>query len=303
MEPGPGQALLDLASSARGELLLVAPYVKIGALARVLSACPDQAVSVVTRWRLDEIAAGMSDLEIWPLLSARGAKLALHASLHAKYYATGSKALVGSANLTSAALGWRAERNLEILVTNCRGRMPEFELELRSGTVPVDDLLYKSFRRALAAFDPPPPALAPNTPEIDFRKWRPTLRHPKDLERAYAGRLDELSTASREAASADLAALGPPRMLTTAQFRSWVAMQLRQHPEVAAIDELLERPRRFGEMRRLLAGRGSSDSSTTWQTWMRWLLHFLGDDYDMEVANYSEIFSRRPDPASHRAAR
>ena len=40
----------------------------------------------------------------------------VHPHLHAKFYSNGRKTLVGSANLTSRGLGWRAPSNVELLV-------------------------------------------------------------------------------------------------------------------------------------------------------------------------------------------
>lgn len=305
MELSPGHALLDLVSRADDELLLVAPYVKFGALQRVLDACPeDVSIKVVTRWRAEELALGVSDLEVWPLLQTRGASLWLHASLHAKYYAARGEALIGSANLTDTALGWRPDSNLEILLDASDGRLPAFERELWAGATQVDDGLYNSFKAALAAF-PPPPVVSPPSPDLAalFHQWRPVLRHPEELETAYLGGSEFLSTASREAAAADLAALSPPSGLSRVQFRIWVSLQLRQHPEFAAIDRLTAEPRRFGELRALLSKRGARNGARAWQAWMRWLLYFLAEEYQMEVTNYSEVFSRRDTaPSRTRAA-
>jgi hypothetical protein len=289
-----GSDLLELAASAQEELLLVAPYVKLGALDRVLNVCrTSTTVRVVTRWRLDEIALGVSDLEVWPRLKARGGRLWLHGALHAKYYRADRDVLVGSANLTDAALGWSRAPNLEILIDGAAQRdvLELFEQALWEGASPVDDDLYEAFRAALAAF-PPPPAGGVEAPAA-FREWRPHLRHPEDLYRAYMGDVDALTTASREAAVLDLAALDPPPGLAKAQFQAWIGVALRQHPEVAAIDRQTEEPQRFGQLRALLANRGAEDGARAWQTWMRWLLFFLPDRYAMQVANYSEIFSRQ----------
>lgn len=293
-----GGCLLALACQARVELVLVAPYIKASALARVLGSCPaNVAIKVVTRWRIEEIALGVSDLEVWPLLRDRGAGLWLHPNLHAKYYrADATQTLIGSANLTDTALGWRADPNLEILVTSPDTGVAQtaFEAVLWSGARQVGDELYAHFVKALEAFPPPPPRLFAETElPANFDDWRPQLRFPTDLWLAYSGRLERLTHAAREAAAVDLAALAPPSGLDHAQFDTWIGLQLRQHSEMQAIDALLSQSRRFGEVRDLLAQRGAVGADRAWQSWMRWLLHFLPADYDMQVANYSEIFKKR----------
>ncbi len=293
MQQRPGDALLNLVAQA-GELLLVAPYIKIGALERILDVHADRgALTVVTRWRLDELAAGVSDIGVYPLIRERRGALALHPALHAKYYASGDQALIGSANITAAALGWREDANLEILVQSPREGLRYFEQELNAGRIDVDDRLYESFRVALAEFPPIVFAGGSEGAMQLFCCWRPTLRHPEDLYQAYIGRSEELSTSSHQAAETDLIALSPPRGMSRAQFDLWIGAQLRQHPELSAIDAFLETPRRFGEMRAFLVRRGVVDGDRAWQQWMRWMLYFLGGDYAMKVANYSEIFSRR----------
>ena len=72
---------------------------------------------VVTRWRPAEIAAGLSDLEVFDIANERPrTEVRLSHSLHAKLYVADDRCLVGSANLTAAALGWRQDSNLEILI-------------------------------------------------------------------------------------------------------------------------------------------------------------------------------------------
>lgn len=304
----PGNALLDLARTAASDLLLVAPYIKVGALVRVLDACPpDSKVSVVTRWRPEELALGVSDIGVWPQLRERHAMLSLHPRLHAKYYASGDFALIGSANLTHAALGWLPNSNLEILRGVDRGLFAEFERSLFETLIPVDDELYATFLARLATFPPAPGAVDPpaSGPEDQrqFEHWRPTLRHPTDLFLAYSGMAERLSGAAREAAAADLAVLSIAPSLSQAQFEASVSLMLRQHPEVTAIDDLASEPQRFGAFRSLLSRRGAADGGHAWQTWMRWLLHFFPQDYEMQEVNYSEIFTRhRPEKEGGRAS-
>lgn len=292
----PGDALLDLVRTASPGLLLVAPYIKAGALKRVLEFCPaDVVIHVVTRWKLEELALGVNDIEVWPLLKERQAKLSLHPRLHAKFYASGDTALIGSANLTHAALGWGLNPNLEILSVVERARFEDFEQSLCEGLVPVDDALYRLFMDKLAAFPPPPPedTFVHSTMDmVTFEQWRPASRQPQDLYPAYSREFENLTTASRETAVGDLAVLRLPLGLSRAQFDAAVCSMLRQHPEVAAIDALASEPQRFGAFRSLLSRRGASDGAHSWQTWMRWLLHFFPESYQMREANYSEIFSR-----------
>lgn len=292
-----GDRLIEIIVGARQECLFVAPYIKLATLSRLLE-CVDEScvIRVVTRWRLDEISIGVSDIEIWTRLNQRqNSELWLHPSLHAKYYRADDVVALGSANLTDAALGWKPKPNLEILQSMGKtySNRERFERALFDDAVMVDRTLYDSFISALEEF--------PN-PKVDFKsatfshlnicEWRPTLRHPETLYELYVGNDDVLTQAAREAAGSDLAYLDPPPMLSKAQFNSWVRMALLQNSEFTAIDRFVLSSRRFGEMRDFFVLRGAKEGTRAWQTWMRWILHFLPDRLTFHTVNYSEIVSR-----------
>src|SRR5258706_3983855 len=143
----PGDQLETLCKGAQRELLLVAPFVKAGTINRLFASVQDHvAVKCITRWRPDEILAGVSDIEIWGLLKSRPlSTLLLRTDLHAKFYRADENCLVGSANLTATALGWSRQPNLELLLTVSHDQ-PEiraFENILLSGCVAVDEDLNK----------------------------------------------------------------------------------------------------------------------------------------------------------------
>ena len=81
-----GDRLVEHLSSARREVLICAPFIKAGVIAKVLSAIPDNVeVRVITRWLPREIAVGVSDLAVFDLVAEHGnASLRLLDRLHAK---------------------------------------------------------------------------------------------------------------------------------------------------------------------------------------------------------------------------
>lgn len=294
-----GDQLLTSVAAVRRSCVFAAPYIKYSSLARLLSACtPTAAVFVVTRWRLDELALGVSDLSVWELVSARpNTQLFLSPNLHAKYYRADDDIWIGSANLTGAALGWSNNPNLEILIP-VGSEVPalaQFEASLLAATVAVDEPLYLSFAAALEAY-PKPNLPLPETGLVNegiaFGSWRPSLRFPSDLFSYYRGDIDDLTQAARECAARDIRALEPPLGLDRAAFMLWISQQLRQHPEVQAIVEFVGQSRRFGQMRAFLSDRGAEDGSRDWQSWMRWFELFLPDLLKFHTANYSEIVER-----------
>ncbi|MEX2205251.1 MAG: phospholipase D family protein [Myxococcota bacterium] len=99
---------------------LVCPFIKVGALSRLLSTTRPRELQVITRFNLADCAEGVSDLSALRLLLKRGSKVRGVLNLHAKLYVFGtSRAIVTSANLTDAAL----QRNHEL---GCIGDEAEF---------------------------------------------------------------------------------------------------------------------------------------------------------------------------------
>ena len=113
-----GTRFLAMCASVERELVLCAPFIKTGVIIRALEAVPTPTtIEVFTRWRPDEVAAGVCDTAILSLVEDRGGTVHLCDRLHAKYVRADAEAWVGSANLTAAALGWSATPNLELMLT------------------------------------------------------------------------------------------------------------------------------------------------------------------------------------------
>ena len=113
-----GERLKALLEEAKERIILCAPFVKASVVRTILAAIPSSLpLKVVTRWRPDEVAAGVSDLEVLDVVSEWGnADLLLLDNLHAKLYVADENCLVGSANLTASALGWSKSSNVELLM-------------------------------------------------------------------------------------------------------------------------------------------------------------------------------------------
>lgn len=309
-----GDRLEQLCAEGRRAVMLVAPFVKLKTLERLIHQVPAAVpVRCVTRWRPDELAAGVCDVEIWPLVRERpGAELWLRNDLHAKYYRSDDRCLVGSANLTGAALGWSLQPNLELLV-ELPASVPvciAFERELLSAAVQADDDLYRQVAAAAEALRPEGFPLyfgegsratwgPPNDQlSMPLYQWLPRLRYPEDLYLAYAGRGEELSLASREVAYSDLLALGLSPGLSQPAFGQSVGALLLQMPIIHSIDQFLTEPQRFGAVRDRLAAlpcalNSDFDPARAWQTLMRWLLYFLPGRYTRLPSRHSEVVARR----------
>lgn len=291
-----GADLLDLAKESCWEFIMCAPFAKQREVSKVVSAVPSGVrITLFTRWRPDEVAAGVSDTEVLSVIHGRGGVVYLHDRLHAKFYRNENRALLGSANLTGSALGWSSNPNIELLVQSHDRAIQDVERCLAAESVPATDEIAKEIEE-LAALLPSrvelPDALAST---ISLDNWVPSLRMPSDLFTAYRVGAAALTSTSAAAAGVDLAILDLPVGLDQAQFTALVGHRLRCQPIFKAIDEFLSEPRRFGEVCELirkLTGFDREQAEVAWQTTMRWMLEFLPHRYSRQVFRHSEVLSR-----------
>lgn len=307
-----GNRLIDRLSQAQNNVILAAPFIKANVLERLLTSVPTGVeLQCVTRWKAEEIIAGVSDLEVWGLIKDRPkTRLCLRSNLHAKYYRIDDICFVGSANLTATALGWSTNPNLEFLVeiSTESNETKDFEALLLESCLNVDQKLYEEIAQKIEKLKECFPHFFVLDEEgaicneyhqdignaLVLDKWVPTLRNPEDLYLAYAGQIDKLSTMSREVAFHDLEAFFIPKGLPRPLFETDIALQLLEKPILRNLDAYLETPRRFGEVTAYLQSKleGIEDLKSVWQTLMRWLRYFLPDRYGLSIPRHSEVFYR-----------
>lgn len=96
--------LTDAVRADPSKLRIICPFIKSGALDRLLSRRP-KSIQVITRFNLSDFAEGVSDIAALHKLLEAGASVRGIRNLHAKLYLFGaSRAIVTSANLTAAAI-------------------------------------------------------------------------------------------------------------------------------------------------------------------------------------------------------
>lgn len=285
-----GEHILELARGARVEAVVAAPFVKQHALKRIADELSsDVQLMVVTRWVPEEIAAGVSDLEVWEIVRERpNSQLRTLPLLHAKYFRFDEVVAAGSANVTGRALGWSNRPNLELLFELPSSSLSDFETVLLAESFEVDEDAYEMMQAASEQFkDHPWPAAAFD--EIDgvdqSPLWFPRSLQVHHLYACYSGRSDLVIETVYEDGLADLKALHAPPGLGQSQFERFVAARLQQVPIVSVIDsasrvalqrqagaDLLESSGVIPEVQALLA----------WDTISAWLLHFFPDRYRLK---------------------
>ena len=241
----PWSTLMTLCKDAK-TAVIVAPYMKTGALERVIAAIPDGAsVTCVSRWTPNDIQSGVTDLACRELILARNGKFLLHDRLHAKYYRFDNQVLIGSSNLTRPGMNIDGSGNLEILCPS----PPEFDAMVFESL-----LLQEAYQVSDADF-----ALWSRIPQIPQRDqtisqhhdpgspvgWKPTTRRPEYLWLAYQRRGDEIPLVEQgEIANQEIKSLGIPNGLAEQQFNDWIRLSLMTSPFVksvrANLDETIE---------------------------------------------------------------
>lgn len=309
---GIGKCLSDLFTSARENIIIVAPFIKKNTMEFLLEKVNTNVfVTCVTRWKPDEIVAGACDLEIWPLLKERSkSKLFLVPNLHAKYYRVDNTCIIGSANVTDSALAFHSKVNIELMIEiPMNDHLRIFENDLFTFTVEVDDYIYENFLKIVEEIKSNYNNLImfkePSHIDDYFvvqhkesRFWFPSLRYPQDLYKIYTNNTQELTRRTIQAGLNDLYYLDIPAGLRKENFKEYIGIMLLQQPLIKLIDEYAIEPRRFGAMRGYIKKLFFSqvigiNATIVWQTLMRWLLFFLPQRYGLSVLNYSEIFYRK----------
>ena len=219
----------QLCSDAQN-LILAAPYIKGDALTRVLAdVSPIASLICITRWNLHDLAVGASDTECRTIVTERGGSFRLHPSLHAKYYRVDDMVLIGSANLTSSAMGWSRQPNLEILCRPGDDFDYAFLQGLLEGSREIGDDEFARWEAITEISTRSNSVITGDQPQLDT--WRPATRDFRNLELSYQEREDEIASSDEQrAAQRDIQALRIPPDLSDEQVRMWASACLLAAP-------------------------------------------------------------------------
>jgi hypothetical protein len=296
----------------------VFPFIKAGALGTVLSAVGEGiSVRIVTRWLAAEIAAGVTDLEVFELVQERAnTELALLDDLHAKLYLADDGGLAGSANLTAAALGWSERSNVELLLPVQRGDPDVVRLLRRlEAARPATFAVRSAIEAEAAALEVPvldegQEAAALEVPVLDegqeaaadaaeLRKyaWLPSCAAPGKLRAIYESpKTTAVVEGTRTDGLADLSDLHLPRGLSALEFNEAVRDTLLLMPAFKRIIDRIPQGLTdsggvalVGEFRPDLL---KADAAVQWRIVRDWIAEFFQDQF--EVAPESFITRLRP---------
>lgn len=238
MIESPWKAVLAICSEAT-EVVLVAPYIKVDALTKVLEKLQgDASLECVTRWTPLDIQLGASDLECRKIVNTRGGSFRLCNRLHAKYYRFDEQVLIGSANLTASGFSFAHSGNLEILCgpgSSFDWQAFEAELQRQSWDVSDEDFL---LWEQCSVVEVPQLQTGIETASRSLDEWKPQTRRPEYLWFLYCGNNSQITShEQRELAQLDLAALSVPEGLSFENFNGWIRASLRASPFMDTLRE------------------------------------------------------------------
>ena len=288
-----GERLNLLIRAAKNEVLLCAPFIKAAVLKKLLGVVEsDIPVKIITRWRPEEVAAGVSDLEVFEICQSRSnTQLALLDNLHAKIYLSDENALIGSANLTATALGWVDRSNVELLMPATRSDIDiVFLLKKLEQAEPATYSIKSKIEAAAAKLQNYKLPEAQEISEVwqnrPVTSWLPQCSAPAKLYKIYLSpdKADVVQS-TRDDALQDLSVFNLPNGLSAEQFTREVMDLLCRMPAMSRI--IKQVPRQIsdadgaaliGEMRPDLS---KQDTQIQWQIVCEWIREFFNERFEV----------------------
>lgn len=278
----------------------------------LVEAVPDVTqLRVITRWNAGDIATGVSDLEIYPYLKARGVKLYLHTSIHLKLFVLDENvAFTASGNITCRGLG--------LLDSHCNVELGcEVPLALADwlnisqileDSTAVDDAIFRKAKEYQAAL----PKQETSLPELQLIpavqktfSWLslPASKNPEVLFEFYEA-LNTNMAPSKDVAvfMHDLILYRIPQGLERGPFLEMLRSHFLEHPFILAVVELLkkEKSARFGLVNSWLQQNCSDkpapyrwELQATTRCLYHWLAYFI-PEVSWDQPNYSMVLRWQP---------
>jgi len=307
-----GEYLAKELGKATKRVHIVSPFITKVAFDQLIEFLPkDVSVTIITRWRVKEVAMGISQPSIMDSLdSITDARIFLQQNLHAKVYVIDDDiAAISSANVTEAGLSFSTTPNLEAaaVLKPAPTSLLAYVRRLELSGIPATQSLRFEIEKAAEAIN----IVLPQCKEVVIQPLDtvkehksfdlfsfPKYRHPEILYQRYRSIVSCSSQDERDAVLDDLSVLSVPDDLSEANFIAFIAERLMADENFKQFDAYLTEPRRFGEMTDWLKSHVNGITGDhrvaqrRLQAIIRWLCTFIPNRYKLEQPNYSEIFSR-----------
>jgi hypothetical protein len=136
----------------------ISAFTKFDAMVKLLEVSSHENLYVIARWRVSELALGVSDLSVYELLRSKGIPFYINYRLHSKLYRFEDGRLIcGSCNATPSGLGITESQNIETacLIAGTTIYDEVMLKKLRDSSLRVDDTVFAEFREAVSLLHPP----------------------------------------------------------------------------------------------------------------------------------------------------
>ncbi|MEM0143490.1 MAG: phospholipase D-like domain-containing protein [Candidatus Parvarchaeum sp.] len=146
--------VLKFISGAETELIIIAPFIKIDALKRILEKVSKGVkVVVIARWRLFDLLSGISDMEVYAYLKDLDHKFLINNNIHLKIISKDKKELlIGSANITESGLGFSKNTNIEAVMIDLLDEEENFCIsKILKTSVEVNDELFNKIAEEISS--------------------------------------------------------------------------------------------------------------------------------------------------------
>ena len=275
-----GARIRSLFEGASGEVTVISPFIKLGALRSLLDVIPsDTRLRCITRWLPREIAAGVSDPEILDMLEERGNfRLSLVDRLHAKLYIAGGLCLTGSSNVTFAGLGEGGDyKNIEVLVevsAHDPGIVATLE-EISQSERPATRAMAQTVRRLADSLS----TSATSQTNLDA-PWFPGSRRPEHAYRFYKHPPSGYTGAADRILLVDLASSNLQPGLDEDEFKTAIRSLLAAIPTAKVLldateDMTLTRADAHSYLETIAGDEFSTND--LWVAFVNWMAYFFPD--------------------------
>jgi HKD family nuclease len=302
-----GIRLQNFFSGAQEKIIIYAPFIKVATIRSLLKNISNEVrIEVYTRWKAHEILLGVSDLSVFDHISSlnRGA-VYISDRLHAKFYRSDDRVIIGSANVTHSALGWVKEPNIEFLVeidpNLYQVKTLEDELSHFEKVTPETRDHFQSIVESLAeiGIDNIKNRFEANEElKSPYEAWLPACTVPEILYAVYSNESGSrrFSSGAIDDACSDIVDLGIPPGLGRQDFEIFVRDRLH---EISSFKEFIDRAtsvltesEAIMIIKKLRPDYHDQEAKFCWNIILEWVRVFFNDQIEIAPLSFEMRLKR-----------
>jgi HKD family nuclease len=296
-----GIRLQSFFCDAEEKIIICAPFIKLATIKSLLKNVSNEVrIEVYTRWKAHEILLGVSDLSVFDYISSlnRG-EVYISGRLHAKFYRSDDRVIIGSANVTHSALGWVREPNIEFLVEINPNlyQVKVLEDELSHFEIVTSEIRdhFQNLVESLAEVD------ADNMknyfkeneePKSQYEAWLPACTVPEILYAVYSNESGgrRFSSGAIDDACSDIVDLGIPPGFGRQDFEIFVRDRLH---EISSFKQFIDRAssvltesEAIIMIKKLRPDYSDQEAKFCWNVVLEWVRVFFNDEIEIAPLSF-----------------